>query len=213
MLFSLIVPASCYFFGFSQKEKMGEHDYTECKSKSDSLSMNTELENILISTNKAGMISYLKNHPEDFESAINLAVTHKQPYSWRAASLLWSCMENNDARIQKHVKRILEALLNADDGHQRELLKILMNMKLKKEYESILFDKCMTTWEMINKQPSVRFTAFKFILHLSKKYPELSREINYLTQDQYLKTLSPAARKSFLKMIINYKTDLNSLDK
>ncbi len=165
-----------------------------------SVEMNSsKLENILISTNKVGMISYLKNHPEDFESAINFAVSFKQPYSWRAASLLGSCMENNDKRIQKHVKRILDTFLNADDGHQRELLKILLNMKLRKEHEGILFDKCMTIWESINKQPSVRFTAFKFVQKMAEKYPELSSEVNFITQDQYLKTLSPAVKKSFLK--------------
>lgn len=163
--------------------------------------METALEQILISSYKADMISYMYAHPEDFEEAIKLAVSNKQPYSWRAASLLWGCMKNNDARIRKHVKRIVDSLLNVNDGHLRELLKILLNMKLSKDQESILFDKCMTIWEAINKQPSVRFTAFKFILFIVKKYPEMSREIDFLTQDQYLKTLSPAVKKSILKMI------------
>ncbi len=161
--------------------------------------METTLENILISTTKDGMISYLRNHPEDFEHAVSLAVNGEQPFSWRAASLLWSCMEYNDSRIRKHAQKIINALLCANDGHQRELLKILLNMDLKKEHEGILFDKCMTIWESINKQPSVRFTALKFVQKMAEKYPELSSEVNFITQDQYFKTLSPGVRKSILK--------------
>jgi hypothetical protein len=156
--------------------------------------METALENILINTTKDGMISYLRNHPEDFEHAVSLAVSGEQPFSWRAASLLWSCMENNDVRIRKHVKKILDVLLNADDGYQRELLKILLNMNLKKENEGILFDKCMTILESMKKKPSVSFTAFKFIQKMAEKYPELSGEVNFITQDQYLKTLSTGVK-------------------
>ncbi len=67
--------------------------------------METALEHILISSYKADMISYMNAHPEDFEQVIELAVSDRQPYSKRAASLLWSCMEENDARIQKHIKK------------------------------------------------------------------------------------------------------------
>ena len=47
--------------------------------------METALEWTLINTYKADMISYLAAHPEDFEEAIKLAITDKQPYSWRAS--------------------------------------------------------------------------------------------------------------------------------
>lgn len=53
----------------------------------------TKLEHILTNSYKADMISYLKSHPEDFDEAIKLAIADKQPYSWRAAWLLWSCMK------------------------------------------------------------------------------------------------------------------------
>lgn len=166
--------------------------------------METALEHILISTYKADMISYIHAHPEDFEEAIKLAVSNKQPYSWRAASLLWSCMEINDRRIQKHVKNIIRAFEDKNDGHQRELLIILLKMELAKNYESVLFDKCMTIWENINKQPSVRLTALKFIVKIVKKHPELSKEILFLTQDHYLNTLSPGVKNSIHKMIKDF---------
>jgi hypothetical protein len=57
-----------------------------------SIFMETALEWTLTNSYKADMISYLAAHPEDFEEVVKLAIADKQPYSWRAAWLLWSCM-------------------------------------------------------------------------------------------------------------------------
>jgi hypothetical protein len=163
--------------------------------------METALEQILMNSYKAGMISYIQAHPEDFEEAIKLALSDKQPYSWRAAWLLWSCMEENDQRIQGYIKNIIDTITTKNDDHQRELLKILLQMELNKKQESFLFDLCISVWEQINKKPSVRFTAFKFIVKIAKKHPDLSHEIIFLTQNQYMDSLLPAAKKSISKII------------
>jgi len=163
--------------------------------------METALEHILTSSYKAEMISYMNAHPEDFEEAINLAISNKQPYSWRAAWLLWSCMEENDQRIQGYIRNIINTLTTKNDDHQRELLKILLQMELNEEYEGFLFNVCVTVWEKINKKPSVRLTAFKIIVKIAKKYPDLSHEIIFLTQNQYLDSLSPTVKRSISRMI------------
>ncbi|MFA6981396.1 MAG: hypothetical protein WC209_18865 [Ignavibacteriaceae bacterium] len=163
--------------------------------------MQTELEQILISTYKDEMIAYMETHPEAYEEAVQLAISDKQPFAWRAAWLLWSCMEENDQRIQPHIKEIVKVVKSKNDGHQRELLKILLLMNIDKKYEGILFNLCLNVWEEINKSPSVRITAFKFILKLVKKHPELSKEITFLLQERYLETLSPGVKKSISKMM------------
>ena len=159
------------------------------------------LEDKLLNSYKDEMISFMDTHPEFFEEAIELAVSDKQPYAWRSAWLLWSCMEENDKRIQKYIKSIVDTLETKDDGHQRELLKILLNMEVEEKYESILFDHCMDIWEQINKTPSVRINALKFIIKIAKKHPELSQEITFLTQDHYLESLSPGVKHSVSKII------------
>ena len=163
--------------------------------------METALENIIISSYKDEMISYVDAHPEDFEEAIELAISNRQTYSWRAAWLLWSCMEENDQRIQRYIESIIDTISTKKDGHQRELLKILLQMELNEEHEGYLFNVCMTVWEKINKKPSVRFTAFKFIVKIAKKYPDLSNEIALLTQNRYLDSLSPGIKMSISKMV------------
>ncbi len=161
--------------------------------------MEAELEHVLMSFYKEGMISFLDSHPECFNEAIELAISDKQPYSWRAAWLLSSCMDENDKRVQPYIKRIIESLTSKKDGHQRELLKILMMMELDDDYEGLMFDKCVTLWESINKKPSVRYSAFKFIIQIAKRHPDLSQEIALLLQEQYLETLSPGIKHSLIK--------------
>jgi len=166
--------------------------------------METSLEHVLISAYKVGMISYMDAHPEDFDEAIILAISNKQPYSWRAAWLLWSCMEQNDPRIQGHIKSVIGTLTTKNDDHQRELFKILLQMELNEEQEGFLYNVCVPVWGKISKKPSVRLTAFKIIVKIAKKYPDLSHEISFLTQDQYLDSLSPAAKKSIYTMIKDF---------
>ncbi len=163
--------------------------------------METALEQVLTTFYKTGMISYLAEHPEDFEEAIQLAISNKQPYSWRAAWLLWSYMEKNDPRIKKHINSIINSIPSKKDGHQRELIKILQQMELDDEQEGFLFDACITLWEKISKKPSVRYVAFNTIVSLAKKYPDLSHELVFLTQDHYLDALSPGVKNAVQRMI------------
>lgn len=163
--------------------------------------METPLEHMLTHAFKEQVITFLKEHPEHFEEAINLALSDKQPYCWRVASAIWSTMEENDKRIQKHIKAIFNTIKTKKDGHQRELIKILMNMELNEDYEGILFNLCVDIWEKINKQPSVRYTALLFILKTAKKHPDLANEIVLFAQDHYLETLSPGIKRAIKNMV------------
>jgi len=165
--------------------------------------MISALEQVLMNFYKEEMISFLETHPEFFTEAIELAIKDEQPLSWRSAWLLWSCMEINDKRIRKNVNKILTVLPSKQDGHQRELIKILLQMRLNERQEGKLFNICLTLWESLNKKPSVRHTAFKFIIEMTKKYPELKSEVEYLTQDHFLETLSPGIKHSIARMLNN----------
>ncbi|MCU0343299.1 MAG: hypothetical protein MUF28_05705 [Ignavibacterium sp.] len=163
--------------------------------------MNSQLKSKLISSYKEEMVAFLKSQPEHFNEAIELAISDDQPFAWRSAFVLSSCMDDNDARVKNYIKRILACIKNKNDGHQRELLKILYRMKLSDKEEGMVFDICIRLWEQISKDPSVRMTALKFILKIAKDHYELLNEITPLMQDQYLELLSPGVKKSIRKMI------------
>ena len=61
-------------------------------------------------------------------------------------------------------------------------------------------------WPTLNltetdKQSSVRFKAFEFIIQITKKYPELYNEVIVLAQDHYVEPLSAGIKSSMQKMI------------
>lgn len=161
----------------------------------------TPLEICLTHNYKDRMVAFLKAHPVCWEEAIKLAVSNKQPYSWRAAWLLWSCIEKNDTRIQPHIQSLIEGLTNKKDGHQREILKILLLMELSEEQESTLFDFCIQLWKDIQKKSSIRHIAFRFLQNMVEKYPELKHELEFYSDKIYLESLSPGIRQSIIKII------------
>lgn len=146
------------------------------------------------------MVSFMENHPEYFEETLQLAISDKHPYAWRAAWLSYHCMEENDCHVQKYIPQIIDNIKTKKDGHQRELVKILLKMDLNEEQEGRMLDCCMDLWEMINKAPSVRYIAFTYIIRLAKRYPELANEVKFLIEDHYLDTLSPGIKNSIRKM-------------
>jgi hypothetical protein len=143
----------------------------------------------------------MKSHPEDFEEAIKLAIADKQPYSWRAAWLLWSCMDKDDQRIIKYIEKIIDAIPRRNDDQLRELMIILQRMEINEDFEGKLFDICVNIWKQTGKQPSVRYNAFKLMVRITKNHPELSKEITLLTESRYMDSLSATVKKSISKMI------------
>jgi hypothetical protein len=163
--------------------------------------MDSQLKSKLLSSYKEEMVAFLKSHPEHFNEAIELAISDDQPFAWRSAFLLSSCMEENDVRVKKYIKPILTSIRSKKDGHQRELLKILYRMQLTDKSEGIVFDICIRLWEQISKDASVRMTALKFIIKIANMHPELLNEITVLMQDHYLEQLSPGVKESVKRMI------------
>ncbi|MCG8698563.1 MAG: hypothetical protein MI922_10955 [Bacteroidales bacterium] len=162
--------------------------------------METELEHIIMNAYKDQMMHFMYTHPGCFEEAAEMAISEREPFCWRATWLLHSCANDNDSRLQSYVDQFIDAIRGKRDGHQRELLKLLLRMNLNEDQEGRLFDLCVEIWEKINYRPSVRATAFNFIVATVKKYPDLKSEIEYFTQDQYLETLSPGIKRVIQRM-------------
>jgi urate oxidase len=78
-------------------------------------------------------------------------------------------------------------------------------MKLNENYEGRIFDICIKVWGQKHKAPSVRMTAFKYIVKIVKKHPELTDEITFLTQEHYLESLSPGVKNSIKRIMQELK--------
>jgi hypothetical protein len=167
--------------------------------------MESELEQKLTTLHKAEMIAYVASHPEAFEELIGLALTDKQPYSWRAAWVLWGCMAKNDSRVQKHADKIIEVLGIRKENLQRELLLILQRLELSDNQKGILFDKCISIWKANDKQASVRYNAFRMMTKIAAAVPELRKEVRSYSDKIYMETLSDTTKKCIVKLAATLK--------
>ncbi len=171
--------------------------------------MTKSLNDILTeSLRKDKMLAFLKDNPNLFEETIKVALENDKPQSWRATWLIGHLVTKNDKRIRPHINSLIKAISSKGDGHQRELLKILMRMELNEKQEGILFDKSVLIWEDISKSSSVRSFAFLILTNTVKKYPELISEIGFLTQRRYTETLSPGIRHTVIKIIKELQIDI-----
>ena len=168
--------------------------------------MGDTLRSVLIKRRKSEMTEFMTNHPESFDQAIKLAIENEDNLSWRAAWVVAGIMKINDQRVKPHIQKIIDVLPYRDDGHQRELLKVLLKMELNEDFESLLFDISVTLWEQIRKQPSVRYYAFQAMIKVAEKYPELRNEVLSLTQPHFINPLSSGIRKGVLKNIDKLKS-------
>jgi hypothetical protein len=159
-------------------------------------------EKLLSRFQKDEMVVLLNNDPDSFSQTVHLALENLPLVSWRAAWVLYHAMEENDARLHPFLPELISAIYGKSDGHQRELLRIIEKLNIPEEHEGPLFDLCMTIWEQVGKIPSVRLFAFRIILRIAKKYPEMKSEITFITQQQYTETLSPGIRRSVERMVI-----------
>jgi len=163
--------------------------------------MNSQLETILTSTFKKTMIEYINSNPDEFENLIQLIFTDRQPFAWRAAWLIWSCMDNNDIRIKKYVIKLIDCLPDKPGNMRKDIYCILAKMDVDEDHEGRLFDHCISDWVNLSNKPAVRANALKIIIKIGKKYPELVSEIKALTKDLYFQNASIGLKKSVEKLI------------
>jgi len=155
-----------------------------------------ELKNIILSCRKSEMLKYINEHPEFIEDIITFALSDEQPIGWRAAYLLNQVVKSHKEKLSEFIPVILAETLEKTSGHQRELIKILSQFKLKDEETGKLFDLCIRIWENITNSPSERITALKFILMTTDEYSELKNEISHFFDLRYTEQLPRGAKHS-----------------
>ncbi len=165
----------------------------------------SKLEEILITTHKKEMISYVLGHPSSYEELFQLAVSDRQPYAWRAAWLLWSCLTPNAPIIHDHLKQILTCIRYKPFNQQRELIKIISMIELPQDAEGEVFDVCASLWQKIEAPPALRYNAMKLMTKIVKKYPDLYSELEEMTDGYHVDTLTKGASHSVKKMLKNFQ--------
>lgn len=129
------------------------------------------------------MLEHLHKDQGLVDAYVEFSMTdHK--YAWRAAWVIHHFSNANPEYINKYAARYIEMLSKTDrDGHLREIISILINLKLTEEQESELFDICYELIQSNKRQSSVRAISFRFMMRLAGHYPELKEEIKIIFEN------------------------------
>ena len=129
------------------------------------------------------MLDEVKTNSEFIDAYVDYAISNEK-YAWRAAWVLQHLSQSNPEKLQQHTNKFVSALNNIEiDGHIREMLKIILNLKLTEEQTSEVFDSCYQLLQNNKMQSSVRSTCFNFLLKVAKDYPELKDEIRIIFEN------------------------------
>jgi len=129
------------------------------------------------------MLEHLHKDQGLVDAYVEFSMTdHK--YAWRAAWVIHHFSNTNPEYINKYADRYIQILPNLEkDGHIREVVSILINLKLSEEQMSELFEICYTYMQNNKRQSSVRSVCFRFMMNLADKYPELKEEIKIVFEN------------------------------
>ncbi len=132
-----------------------------------------------------------------FDDTLGFALSPHEK-AWKAAWLLNQALKQKELRLEDKVFSICKAVPGKPSGHMRELLKLLENVELSQENEGPIFDIAISCWEDLGAQSSCRMVAFRLMLSVGKKHPELIPEIQSMSDERFLNGLSNGIKNSVL---------------
>lgn len=167
--------------------------------------MKKEFQEILMHSHKEKIIAYMDARPRTIRQAVSLMLGQDEAVAWRAAWVLWSVIKMNDRRMQPFIADMIRLLPQASDSLQREILKILMKMRIPEEMQGILFDTCIHIW--VNKPGRIgtRCNALRMMCSIGLRHPDLNREIKSYITPYYLERITPSTKEIIKRLVANSK--------
>ena len=161
-----------------------------------------DLSELLLSKfDRCKLVIQINEDHDLFEEVMKISLTSQSPQNWRGTWVLNHATSKKDDRINPHIDAILDLLAKAEDGHQRELIKLVASGNYDEDQEGRIFDVSINIWEKVAKISSTRYKAIHLALDIAIKYPDLLTDLKYLAADHYLESLSLAVRKSVSKRL------------
>ena len=147
------------------------------------------------------LMAKMKKDATLFGHILEIGCQDDSAITWRAIWCIRHCIEPNDLRIKQHSKRIINNLNSRHEGLKRESLKLLELIDWDESEESSLFDHCIIEWQNTKNKPALRITAFKIMVSIAEKYPDLFGEIEVFMHKRYYAQLSPGIQKTYFKIV------------
>ena len=145
------------------------------------ISWDPELEKALLDfapgITKESIIEAIHQKPGLFEQFWSLAMNGTQPAAWRAAWVADSFDEKYPGHFTPHLHDICDRVVNEKhDGLRRAMLRILLRYPIPEELEHDLME-VLFRYLFDGKTASDKVLPMKILFNMTKKYPELDREL------------------------------------
>lgn len=129
------------------------------------------------------MLNDLRKDQDLVDAYVEFSLSNHK-LSWRATWVIAHFSKEHPEQVQKHLNSFIQNLYKIKkDGHLRETLKIITNLKLTEDQTSEVFDICYDLLQNNKLQSSVRYASFYFILKVAEDYPELKEEIKIIFEN------------------------------
>lgn len=135
-----------------------------------------------------------------FDDTLKFALT-SHTRAWKASWLLNQAAIETELFLNDHVFSICKAIPGKPSGHKRELLRLLESVELMEVNEGAIFDIAISCWEDLGAQSSCRMIAFRLMLKVGKKHPDLIPEIKSICDERFLGGLSNGIKNSIIKRL------------
>jgi len=144
------------------------------------------IEKIPSASEKEILVTNIASSQEKFDELFHFLFGQKDPIAWRTAWIIDGCDEKNPCISDKHLSKIINALPELKShGVRRSLLRLLSRHIIPEKDQGMLADLCFQY--MISEQHpvAVKVYAMQILFNLTRIYPELSRELITVIEDQY----------------------------
>jgi hypothetical protein len=125
------------------------------------------------------IVAYVGNDKKLFSELIALMLTADYRIAQRAAWPVSHCVQKNPTLIKPWFGKLIKHLEaeNIHDAVKRNTLRILQDTDIPEKYCGKLYACCYAFLQSIKEPIAIRAFALTVLVNISKKYPELKREI------------------------------------
>ncbi|MCY1720330.1 hypothetical protein OU798_08255 [Prolixibacteraceae bacterium Z1-6] len=120
----------------------------------------------------------LSQNPKDFDVLMNIALSHPEQRSWRAAYLADKIHDDYPECLQPYLHAIIKKLETENNASKkRHWLKLISMNKIEETYMSFLFDYCIETFTSGKEAVAVRVHAMQILYNISETEPDFKPEV------------------------------------
>lgn len=136
--------------------------------------------------NTLKITSYIGSNPDRFEELLKLFLADEYLTTQRAAMVISAYFDKNPDIFQPYVGKVIENLVEKKDIHvavKRNTVRCLQFCSIPMEYESALFDCCLSYLSDVSETVAVKAFSMTILYRICKMYPDLKQEVIPLIED------------------------------